>query len=87
MTDDRTGWPVYPHVVEYMEHAESGMTLRDYFAGQVLPAVYEECTETSPSTECETWSQMVAREAFDIADDMIAARATAALAALKGGDA
>ena len=87
MTDDRTGGPAYPLVVEYMEHAESGMTLRDYFAGQVLPAVYEACTETGPSNEYERWSQMVAREAFGIADAMIAARATAALAALKGGDA
>ena len=78
MTDDRTGGPAYPVPMDNWDH---GMTLRDYFAGQVLPAVYEECTETLPSNECETWSQMVAREAFDIADAMIAARARAALAA------
>ncbi len=79
MTDKiNTGGPAYPVPID---HWEPGMTLRDYFAGQVLPAVYEECTETSPGNECETWSQMVAREAFDIADAMISVRATAALAA------
>ena len=79
MTDKiNTGGPAYPVPMNNCDH---GMTLRDYFAGHVLPAIYEDCTGTSPSNGCETWSQMVAREAFDIADAMIAARATAALAA------
>ena len=84
INDGGSAFPTEQHECQdntWNQTYEPGMTLRDYFAGQVLPAVYEECTETSPGNECETWSQMVAREAFDIADAMISVRATAALAA------
>ena len=34
MTDDKTGGAAFPHVSTHMDR--TGMTLRDYFAGQVI---------------------------------------------------
>ena len=37
MSIDKTGGPAYPRAAErYMNTAQEGMTLRDYFAGQAL---------------------------------------------------
>lgn len=49
-----------------------GMTLRDYFAGQALAAVYTRC-DASPHAEVRT-AEAVAKCAYNVADAMLAAR-------------
>ena len=49
---------------------ESGMTLRDYFAGQVAGHVFHQLIETGSKYE----PYMVASDAYSIADAMIKAR-------------
>jgi len=70
MTDKiNTGGPAYPIVVEYMEYNESGMTLRDYFAGQALAIVMGRFDhDHEPSDED------IAMYAYFIANAMIAER-------------
>ncbi len=50
-----------------------GMSLRDWFAGQVLPVAISNCSPV----EClynETMEQMFARKAYTLADAMLAER-------------
>lgn len=75
---ERDGGPAFPGVSwddgDRME--ESGMTLRDYFAGQALDAIYTACDRRlvlEPSAPPET-VEGIARAAYRIADAMIAAR-------------
>lgn len=68
---DKAGGYAFPHTVKMGDGATlsyPGMTLRDYFAGQVLPAVYQ-------TVESGTEFEIVVHEAYDIADAMIKARA------------
>ena len=62
-----------------VRHEQTGMTLRDWFAGQALSAVYksweaavEKDSETFADLECEYHS--IANDCYSIADAMIAAR-------------
>ena len=64
------GGPVYP-IRDMSIRGNSDKSLRDYFAGQALPAVYEGYFESTPR-EGETWWQMVARDSWMIADANIA---------------
>lgn len=76
MSDKDTGGPAFPRTVQqWNSHLESfdGMTLRDWFAGQALPQAYSGCIGSSPD-EGDRWVDMVAREAYDMADAMIEAR-------------
>ena len=74
MTDKiNTGGPAYPLVVEYMEYNESGMTLRDYFAGQAVGEVIAYFADKHPIRN-EPAPVAFARKAYEIADAMIAAR-------------
>ncbi len=57
--DDKSGW-----------HAEYGMTLRDYFAGQALPVV------TALLGRDVGTADMLARDAYTIADAMLQQRAS-----------
>lgn len=52
----------------------SGMTLRDHFAGLALPGVMQVCIEDTPR-DGENMPKMVARKSFEIADAMLAERA------------
>lgn len=68
------GGPAFPHDARDMgKSAANGMSLRDYFAGQALPAVYAACDlraegdRRSPRT--------VAKVAYAVADAMLAERA------------
>jgi hypothetical protein len=63
------GGPAFPPFHDPKNH-DSGMSLRDYFAGQALPAVIVEWRDAQPSIH-ETWNQMVAGEAYGLADAMI----------------
>ena len=74
MTDKiNTGGPAYPRVVEYLEYSESGMTLRDYFAGQAVGEVIAHFADKHLSLY-EPAPGAFARKAYEIADAMIAAR-------------
>ncbi|TQE99533.1 MAG: hypothetical protein FKY71_08120 [Spiribacter salinus] len=53
-----------------------GMSLRDWFAGQALPAVIAKCANDTPQRG-ETLEQMFARKANAVADEMLDARRTA----------
>ena len=73
MTDKiNTGGPAYPRVVEYLEYSESGMTLRDYFAGQAVGEVI--AYFGNMQIKGEGAPEAFARKAYVIADAMIAAR-------------
>jgi hypothetical protein len=59
----RTGLSKHP-VMGHVFDGTDGMSLRDYFAGQALPSL----------TENDRDPQVVAEEAYDYADAMIAER-------------
>lgn len=58
--------PAFPRDERYLGH--NGMTLRDYFAGQALPVV------TALLGRDVGTADMLARDAYTIADAMLAAR-------------
>ena len=66
----------FPHVSDIIGHYE-GMTLRDYFAGQALPAIIV-ATSTGQHMpamrEGEEMRHAIARDAYSMADAMLAAR-------------
>ncbi len=56
-------------------NAPAGMSLRDYFAAQVLPAAYEDCCiEARKRGWQPNWKMGVAIEAYELADAMLKAR-------------
>ncbi len=54
-------------------YVEAGMTLRDYFAAQALPAIVAGCVELGKKGEKTTHS-MQAKAAYLLADEMLKAR-------------
>lgn len=74
MTDKKDGGPAYPGIGEQGGHQvhKSGMSLRDYFAGQALVA-HGGWLEKQPSNDPSV-SWVVASRAYAIADAMIAER-------------
>ncbi len=80
MSEIETGGPAFPFEYDLGEGlgrtTHTGMTLRDWFAGQAVVA----CIQKSVPQECDTgenMEQMFARKAFLVADAMLAARAAA----------
>ena len=69
MTDDMTGGPAYPVLMDNWDH---GMTLRDYFAGQAVGEVI--AYFGNMQIKGEGAPEAFARKAYEIADAMIAAR-------------
>jgi len=65
---DMTGGPAFP------THGFcSGMTLREWYAGQVLPSVHKEMMDYISENSCpDNWRQGIAEDAHRIADAMIA---------------
>lgn len=66
------------------DNGQSGMTLRDYFAGQALPAVITATSAGQHRPMRDDGLDLVrsmARDAYEIADAMLAART---LSSLKG---
>jgi hypothetical protein len=61
MNNDKTGGAAFPHVSTHMDR--TGMTLRDYFAGQALGQL-----------EAFIPPNLAAALAYRVADDMIAER-------------
>ena len=71
MTDKiNTGGPAYPVPID---HWESGMTLRDYFAGQAIGQIISVCTNDTHIAG-ESAPDAFARKSYEIADAMITAR-------------
>jgi len=78
MTNNDNGGSAFPNLVETLQTGDiirfqSGMTLRDWFAGQALSAIINGWIKIHPETG-ETWDDMIARVSFDIADAMLEAR-------------
>lgn len=53
---------------------DGGLTLRDWFAGQGLPACVSRC-HPNEREDGETFAEMYARKAYELADAMLAERA------------
>ena len=71
MTDKiNTGGPAYPVPID---HWESGMTLRDYFAGQAIGQIISVCANDTHIAG-ESAPDAFARKSYEIADAMITAR-------------
>jgi hypothetical protein len=72
------GGPAYPAVVPVeFQYAYDGMSLRDWFAGQALPAVIAATSagQHQPHVEPgQTQEQAMAVDAYALADAMLAAR-------------
>jgi hypothetical protein len=63
-------FPAYTYPNGEINHGESGMTLRDYFAAKALPAVYEQvCRGITGGGFAR-----IANLSYDIADAMLKAR-------------
>ena len=68
------GGPAFPVIAENgLGHVADGMTLRDWFAGQVAAAVVGGLTAASISTS-EDDVTAVAKAAYRVADAMLAER-------------
>jgi len=71
MTDKiNTGGQAYPIPID---HWEPGMTLRDYFAGQVVGQIISVCANDTRIAG-ESAPDAFARKSYEIADAMIAER-------------
>lgn len=70
--------PENPHA--FAAYGEScgqvGMTLRDYFAGQLAPQVLRDLTTgaLTPEEDGRTWGEIVAQESYSLSDAMLAER-------------
>lgn len=78
---ERDGGPAFPEAIAVGPAGDvypgfSGMSLRDWFAGQAVVACIQKCVPQECDTG-ENMEQMFARKAFLVADAMLAARAAA----------
>lgn len=73
MADQRDGGPAFPFILDIGEGStgyHQGMSLRDWFAGQALAAVFSWATDAERTADPEN----IARWAYRCADAMIVAR-------------
>lgn len=84
MSNDKTienGGPAFPyehgHSPDACNVREAGMSLRDYFAAAVLPQCYMSYGEPTDTPTTKEEAAIIAKDAYTIADAMIAARARA----------
>lgn len=70
--DGGAAFPLHPGIAPDWT-ASTGMTLRDWFAGQALTAIVTVCIHDTRENG-ETTKQMIARKAYEVADAMLAAR-------------
>ncbi len=78
---ERDGGPAFPEAIAVGPAGDvypgfSGMSLRDWFAGQAVVACIQKCVPQECDTG-ENMEQMFARKAFLVADAMLAALAAA----------
>lgn len=69
MTGYNTGGPAFPITAGNAVYGR-GMTLRDWFAGQVLSASIQKWEGSAP----ENWPDVLASLSYEFADAMIAVR-------------
>lgn len=87
MTEAKDGGPAFPLTIVKTSAANgapvesdvySGMSLRDWFAGQAIPGIIQQCAGDIPyKPEGTVPEEYFAAKAFAVADAMIAARAEA----------
>ena len=68
------GGPAFPHPYQHgVLPASTGMTLRDWFAGQAIPGIIAACfhDQCEPG---ETRAEMFARKSYLMADALLTAR-------------
>lgn len=70
----KDGGQAFPHIKHRNTDYGNGMTLRDWFAGQALMSLPHVC-EHDTLLNGMTFEQHVARNAYAMADAMLAARA------------
>lgn len=73
----KDGGPAFPSHGSMGEVTHEGMTLRDYFAAKVAPALYSELCAGWRANEFpvdDSWADGLALDAYRIADAMLAAR-------------
>lgn len=75
MSEKNDGGPAFP-IGSTPEEWGNGMTLRDYFAGKALPAVYADCMALFEKEGCPgpDWRDGVAKDSYLMADAMLKAR-------------
>lgn len=66
MSTINDGGPAFPR--DHAHHGHNGMSLRDYFAAKVLPTIYDD------SLGGPDWRDVIANEAYQLADAMLNAR-------------
>ena len=83
MSKINTGGPAFPYAVETgpdyygrKSHIiQEGATLRDYFAAKAMSAIQQRGFEMFEKYEEDLTEESIAREAYALADAMLAARA------------
>lgn len=75
MSNDKTDEPAFPVLNPVTQEQYSGMTLRDYFAGQALTGAISSCLEAVKATKdvAKGDAKVIAGFSYEIADAMIAA--------------
>jgi len=69
-TDGSDGGPAFPRTASDNNNSQSGMSRREWYAGQALVAVIAMCAN-DPRLPGETHEEMFARKAHLIADAML----------------
>jgi len=72
MGEIKDGGPAFPHT----GHVDPGLTRRDWFAGRALQGMLAHSTRYKPRPvdAGRHWHDAIAREAYELADAMLAAR-------------
>ena len=73
MSEKNDGGPAFPLQVEDRDQHEGsqyGMSLRDYFAGQVIGSLVHACAADTRK-EGMSYEEHIARNAYEIADAML----------------
>lgn len=78
MSDTPENPPAFPqdsviHPNGEVEYGSSGMSLRDYFAGQALPMLIDQVTSTS-AVSSRQHAELIASKSYQMADAMMSRR-------------
>lgn len=76
MTDDQQAFPAAWGNHEQGGNYVPGMTLRDWFAGQAMPALLKLCVGDTLE-KGQSYADYIARNSYEIADAMMAKQAVA----------
>ena len=75
--NNQPAFPLIETAPNGSQSIEPGMTLRDYFAAQVLPVIYRQTAEDWDEGKIngeDTSQESMAKEAYQLADAMLAER-------------